>query len=133
MEVYCSTGQIPQLAVVPMEEEEEEEEEEEVEEEEEESPNVLHTDRCTRCVYISKPSKENQRTSFKHAGHKNTKPRRKKGRLGVLNRHSSLTAQQIPLQTRIRIHEINLQFLSKIYLKLYRINFSVHCTKRSIF
>jgi hypothetical protein len=30
MEGYCSTGQSPQRAVVPMEEEEEEEEEEEV-------------------------------------------------------------------------------------------------------
>jgi hypothetical protein len=36
MERYCSTGQSPQRAVVPMGEEEEEEEEEEVEEEEEE-------------------------------------------------------------------------------------------------
>ena len=35
MEGYCSTGQNPQWAVVPMEEEEEEEEEDEVEEEEE--------------------------------------------------------------------------------------------------
>ena len=102
MEVYCLTGQSPQLAVVPMEEEEEEEEEEEGEEEE--IPNVLHTYWCTRSVYISKPYKGNQRTTFKHVDHKNTKPRRKKGRLGVLNRHSSLTAQQIPLQTRIRIH-----------------------------
>jgi FtsZ-interacting cell division protein YlmF len=35
MEGYCSTGQSPQRAVVPMEEEEEEEEEEKKEEEEE--------------------------------------------------------------------------------------------------
>jgi hypothetical protein len=35
MEGYCSTGQSPQRAVVPMEEEEEEEEEEEKEDEEE--------------------------------------------------------------------------------------------------
>jgi hypothetical protein len=34
MEGYCSTGQSPQWAVVPVEEEEEEEEEEEKEEEE---------------------------------------------------------------------------------------------------
>ena len=66
--------------------------EEEEEEEEEENPNVLHTDWCTRRVYISKPYKGKQRTSFKPADHKNTKPRRKKGRIGVLNRHSSLTA-----------------------------------------
>jgi hypothetical protein len=33
MEGYCSTGQSPQRAVVPMEEEEEEDEEEEEEEE----------------------------------------------------------------------------------------------------
>ena len=36
MEGYCSTGQSPQWAVVPMEEEEEEEEVEEEEEEKEE-------------------------------------------------------------------------------------------------
>ena len=36
MEGYCSTGQSPQRALVPMEEEEEEEEDEEEEEEEEE-------------------------------------------------------------------------------------------------
>jgi CO dehydrogenase/acetyl-CoA synthase beta subunit len=36
MEGYCSTGQSPQRAVVPMEEEEKEEEEEEEEKEEEE-------------------------------------------------------------------------------------------------
>jgi ribosomal protein L12E/L44/L45/RPP1/RPP2 len=36
MEGYCSTGQSPPWAVVPVEEEEEEEEEEEGEEEEEE-------------------------------------------------------------------------------------------------
>jgi hypothetical protein len=36
MEGYCSTGQSPQRAVVPVEEEEEEEEEKEEEEEEEE-------------------------------------------------------------------------------------------------
>jgi len=36
MEGFCSTGQSPQWAVVPMAEEEEEEEEEEKEEEEEE-------------------------------------------------------------------------------------------------
>ena len=47
MERYCSTGQSPLLAVVPMEEEEEEEEEEEVR-------NLLHTDWCTRRVYTSK-------------------------------------------------------------------------------
>jgi hypothetical protein len=35
MEAYCSTGQSPQWAVVPVEEEEEEEEEGEEEEEEE--------------------------------------------------------------------------------------------------
>jgi hypothetical protein len=40
MEGYCSTGQSPQRAVVPVEEEEEEEEEGEEEEEEEER--IIH-------------------------------------------------------------------------------------------
>jgi hypothetical protein len=44
MEGYCSTGQSPQRAIVPMEEEEEEEGGEEAEEEEEEEEEV-HLDR----------------------------------------------------------------------------------------